>query len=165
VGDPGGAGREFNNVTMALTSIIDQYDDTAGLVLMAATNRLDGLDDALLREGRFDLRLRLDLPDEAERERILARAQTPSSRFDLHELTRLTPGASPAKLSWWALFGKTSDSSAESGTARPTLEDVPQRHPPGGRGSIEDIANTLEGASPSAGHLHCREANGIQSSY
>ena len=50
---------------------------------MAATNRLDGLDDALLREGRFDLKLRIDLPDEAERLRILeARLhKKPSSRL------------------------------------------------------------------------------------
>jgi len=100
VGDPGGAGREFNNVTMALLSAIDQYREAGGLVLMAATNRLDRLDDALLREGRFDLKLRIDLPDEAERLRILeARLRKkPSSRFDLREFARLTPGASPAKL-------------------------------------------------------------------
>lgn len=98
--DPGGAGREFNNVTLALMSAIDQYREASGLVLMAATNRLDGLDDALLREGRFDLKLRIDLPDEAERLRILeARlCKKPSSRFDLREFARLTLGATPAKL-------------------------------------------------------------------
>ena len=85
---------------MALLSAIDQYREAGGLVLMAATNLLDGLDDALLREGRFDLKLRIDLPDEAERLRILeARLRKkPSSRFDLREFARLTPGASPAKL-------------------------------------------------------------------
>jgi len=100
IGDPGGAGREFNNVTMALMSAIDQYRETGGLVLIAATNRLDGLDDALLREGRFDLKLRIDLPDEAERLRILEAQlrKKPSSRFDLGEFARLTPDASPAKL-------------------------------------------------------------------
>ena len=56
---------------MALMNIIDQYHDAVGLVLMAATNRVDSLT-LLLREGRFDRRLRLDLPHEAERERIFA---------------------------------------------------------------------------------------------
>lgn len=100
IGDPGGAGREFNNVTMALLSCIDQYHETVGLVLMAATNRLDGLDDALLREGRFDVKVRIDLPDEAGRARILeARLhKKPCSRFDLQEFARLTPGAGPSKL-------------------------------------------------------------------
>ena len=81
-------------------SAIDQYHDMAGLALMAATNRLDGLDDALLREGRFDLKLRIDFPNEAEREQILASQliKKPSSRFDLNELALLTLGASPAKL-------------------------------------------------------------------
>jgi cell division protease FtsH len=49
--DLGGAGREFNNITMALMSAIDQYRAISGFVLMAATNRLDGLDEALIREG------------------------------------------------------------------------------------------------------------------
>lgn len=98
--DPGGAGREFNNVTLALMSAIDQYHETTGLVLIAATNRLDGLDNALLREGRFDLKLRIDMPNETERQRILAAqlAKKPCSRFDMSELARLTTGASAAKL-------------------------------------------------------------------
>jgi ATP-dependent 26S proteasome regulatory subunit len=56
ISDPGGAGREFNNITMALMSAIDQYRTISGFVLMAATNRLDGLDEALIREGRFDIK-------------------------------------------------------------------------------------------------------------
>ena len=62
ISDPGGAGREFNNITMALMSAIDQYRTISGFVLMAATNRLDGLDEALIREGRFDIKVRVDLP-------------------------------------------------------------------------------------------------------
>lgn len=87
-------------MTLALMSAIDQYHDMAGLALMAATNHLDGLDDALLREGRIDLKLRIDFPNEAEREQILASqlAKEPCSRFDLNELALLTLGASPAKL-------------------------------------------------------------------
>lgn len=99
-GDPGGAGREFNNITMALMSAIDQYRATAGFVLMAATNRLDGLDEALLREGRFDVKIRIDLPDEALRLKILRTllSDKPAKSIDLEEFARKTPGASPAKL-------------------------------------------------------------------
>src|SRR5271166_5178848 len=100
IGDPGGAGREFNNITMALMSAIDQYRGISGFVLMAATNRLDGLDDALIREGRFDIKVRVDLPDEATRVKILEAqlSRKPWKRFDLQEFARRTPGASAAKL-------------------------------------------------------------------
>ena len=100
ISDPGGAGREFNNITMALMSAIDQYREISGFVLMAATNRLDGLDEALIREGRFDIKVRVDLPDEATRVKILEAqlSKKPWKRFDLQEFARRTPGASAAKL-------------------------------------------------------------------
>ena len=100
VSDPGGGGREFNNTTMALMSAIDQYRTISGFVLMAATNRLDGLDEALVREGRFDIKVRIDLPDEATRLKILEAqlSRKPWKRFDLQEFARRTPGASAAKL-------------------------------------------------------------------
>src|SRR5581483_7447757 len=98
--DPGGAGREFNNITIGLMSAIDHYRAVRGFVLMTATNRLDGLDEALIREGRFDLKLRIDLPDEAARIKILETqlSKMPWKRFDLQEFARRTPGASPARL-------------------------------------------------------------------
>ena len=98
--DPGGAGREFNNITMGLMSAIDHYRALRGFVLMAATNRLDGLDEALIREGRFDLKLRIDLPDETARVKILEAqlSKMPWKRFDLQEFARCMPGASPARL-------------------------------------------------------------------
>jgi transitional endoplasmic reticulum ATPase len=100
ISDPGGAGREFNNITMALMSAIDQYRGISGFVLMAATNRLDGLDEALIREGRFDIKVRVDLPDEATRVKILEAqlSKKPWRRFDLQDFAHRTPGASAAKL-------------------------------------------------------------------
>jgi transitional endoplasmic reticulum ATPase len=100
IGDPGGAGREFNNITMALMSAIDQYRGISGFVLMSATNRLDDLDEALIREGRFDIKVRVDLPDEATRVKILEAqlSKKPWRRFDLQDFARRTPGASAAKL-------------------------------------------------------------------
>ncbi|HEX8800471.1 MAG TPA: ATP-binding protein, partial [Terriglobales bacterium] len=100
ISDPGGAGRELNNITMSLMSAIDQYHAISGFVLMAATNRLDGLDEALIREGRFDIKVRLDLPDEATRVKILEAqlSKKPWKSFDLREFAQHTPGASAAKL-------------------------------------------------------------------
>ena len=100
ISDPGGAGREFNNITMALMSAIDHYRAINGFVLMAATNRLDGLDEALIREGRFDIKVRIDLPDQAARVKILEAqlSKKPWKRCDLQEFARRMPGASAAKL-------------------------------------------------------------------
>jgi len=99
-GDPGGAGREFNNMVVQLMQSIDYYRELSGFVLMAATNVLNELDEALTRPGRFDLKLRVDLPDEATRLKIFETqlSQRPWHRFDLQEFARKTPGASAAKI-------------------------------------------------------------------
>lgn len=67
---PGTGHREYNNITIQLMQSIDQHRQESGLVLVAATNALDGLDPALTREARFDLQIRVDLPDERTRMRI-----------------------------------------------------------------------------------------------
>ena len=99
-GDPGGAGREFNNMVLQLMQSIDYYRELPGFILMAATNLLDGLDEALIRPGRFDLKLRVDLPDDATRLKIFEAqlSKKPWRRFDLQEFARKTPGASAAKI-------------------------------------------------------------------
>jgi transitional endoplasmic reticulum ATPase len=98
--DLGGGGRARNNAVVQLMQCIDQYRTIEGFVLMAATNVLDGLDPALIRNGRFDLKIRVDLPDEAGRLKILGRqlSSKPWQRFDLQVFARRTPGASAAKL-------------------------------------------------------------------
>ena len=70
------------------------------LILIAATNFYDGLDRALIREGRFDLHVRLDLPNEEERARIFEAqlAKRPSRHFDLQPFAKRTPGWSAAKI-------------------------------------------------------------------
>jgi transitional endoplasmic reticulum ATPase len=99
-GDPGGGGRSYNNITVQLMQSIDEHRDVPGFVLMAASNQLDGLDPALIREGRFDLKVRIDLPDEATRLKIFESqlARKPWRRFVLQEFARKTPGASAAKI-------------------------------------------------------------------
>ena len=93
------ATRGYNNTTIQLMQCIDQYRRTPGLLLMAATNSVDSLDPALIREGRFDLKLRLDLPNEAERTQILtAILGRRGVRFAAEPWARATSGYSPAKL-------------------------------------------------------------------
>jgi len=99
-GDPGGGGRSYNSMTIQLMQSIDEYRDVSGFILMAASNQLDGLDPALIREGRFDLKLRVDLPDEATRLKIFESqlAGKPWRRFELQKFARKTPGASAARI-------------------------------------------------------------------
>lgn len=98
--DAGGAGREYNAVTTQLMQSIDQSRQWDGFLLVAATNVLDGLEPTLVREGRFDAKLRLDLPDANEREEILKALVCRHRALTgvLTDLARRTPGWSPARL-------------------------------------------------------------------
>lgn len=99
-GDPGGGGRSYNNMTIELMQSIDQARGQPGFVMMAATNVIDGLDEALVRDGRFDVKVHVDLPDEATRKKIFEAqlATKPWLHFDLKVVARRTPGASAAKI-------------------------------------------------------------------
>jgi transitional endoplasmic reticulum ATPase len=98
--DAGGGGREYNTVTTQLMQSIDRHRNLEGFLLMAATNYLDGLEPTLIREGRFDARLRLGLPGEEGRSEILAAqlARLAWRKHDLSNIARRTPGWSPARL-------------------------------------------------------------------
>lgn len=80
---------------------MDGFDGNQGIILMAATNRPDVLDKALLRPGRFDRRVVIDLPDIKGREEILkihAKKIKLAKEVNLHRIARATPGASGADL-------------------------------------------------------------------
>jgi len=80
---------------------MDGFDSKDGVIMLAATNRPDVLDPALLRPGRFDRQVVVDMPDMAEREAILSihAAKVPvSEEVDINRLARATPGASGADL-------------------------------------------------------------------
>ena len=80
---------------------MDGFDSRKGVVLLAATNRPDSLDPALLRPGRFDRRINVELPDLSGREAILrvhARRVKMDDSVDLSLTARSTPGASGADL-------------------------------------------------------------------
>ena len=98
--DVGGGARLYNSVVTELMQCIDQYRGATGFILMAATNFYDGLDEALVRDMRFDEKIRVDLPDEATRAQILSaqlskRLWTP---FSVDSFAKRTPGWSAAKL-------------------------------------------------------------------
>src|SRR5579884_1130249 len=99
-GDPGGAGRMYNTVTIQLMQSIDEYRSLHGLIIMAATNFLDAVDSALIRDGRFDVKERVDLPDHQTIVRILAAqlAKKPHEKFQLEPFATRIPGASAAKI-------------------------------------------------------------------
>lgn len=80
---------------------MDGFDNDTNVIVMAATNRADILDPALLRPGRFDRKVYVDLPDVRGREKILevhARGKPISKEVELSEFAKLTAGFSGADL-------------------------------------------------------------------
>ena len=80
---------------------MDGFDTKDGVIILAATNRPDVLDPALLRPGRFDRQVVVDMPDVKEREAILqihSKKIPLGSNVDLARLARATPGTSGADL-------------------------------------------------------------------
>jgi len=80
---------------------MDGFDGNVGVITIAATNRLDILDEALLRPGRFDRKVAVNLPDVHGRARILSvhsRGKPLESDVDLDAIARRTPGFSGAEL-------------------------------------------------------------------
>ncbi len=97
----GGGHDEREQTLNQLLVEMDGFDTKEGVILMAATNRPDILDRALLRPGRFDRRVVLDLPDIKGRLEILkvhARKIKMDASVDLNDVARNTPGASGADL-------------------------------------------------------------------
>lgn len=84
-----------------LLSEMDGFDGKEGVVILAATNRPESLDKALLRPGRFDRRIPVELPDLAGREAILkvhAKKVKTDDNLDFNAIARATAGASGADL-------------------------------------------------------------------
>jgi cell division protease FtsH len=100
-GGPIGGHDEREQTLNQLLVELDGFDSTSGLVLLAATNRPEILDPALLRAGRFDRQVLVDRPDKAGRVQILrvhARKIRLASDVDLEQIAALTPGFSGADL-------------------------------------------------------------------
>ncbi|MCP9900302.1 ATP-dependent zinc metalloprotease FtsH [Cyanobium sp. Cruz CV13-4-11] len=97
----GGGNDEREQTLNQLLTEMDGFEDNSGVILLAATNRLDVLDTALLRPGRFDRRISVDLPDRSGREEILsvhARTRPLAEAVSMADWARRTPGFSGADL-------------------------------------------------------------------
>ena len=97
----GGGHDEREQTLNQLLVEMDGFEPNSGIIIMAATNRPDVLDPALLRPGRFDRKIVVDRPDVAGREAILkvhSRNKPLADDVDLKVLARRTPGFSGADL-------------------------------------------------------------------
>src|SRR6056297_2709934 len=97
----GGGDDEREQTLNQILSQMDGFEPHEAVVVLAATNRPDILDKALLRPGRFDRRITVDLPTKNDRLEILkihARGKPLADDVDLDRIARSTPGFSGADL-------------------------------------------------------------------
>ena len=98
----GGGNDEREQTLNQLLTEMDGFEGNTGIIIVAATNRPDVLDSALLRPGRFDRQVVVDRPDYAGRNEILnvhARGKTLAVDVELDKIARRTPGFTGADLS------------------------------------------------------------------
>lgn len=96
-----GANDERENTLNQLLTEMDGFDTNSGVIILAATNRADMLDKALMRAGRFDRQIHVDLPNLNEREAIFKVHLRPlkiSKEVDVAFLAKQTPGFSGADI-------------------------------------------------------------------
>ncbi|KGN78799.1 cell division protein FtsH [Porphyromonas cangingivalis] len=96
-----GGNDERENTLNQLLTEMDGFDTNSGVIILAATNRVDILDKALLRAGRFDRQIQVDLPDLNERKEIFEvhmRRLKLDESVDIDLLSRQTPGFSGADI-------------------------------------------------------------------
>ncbi|MCI0381543.1 MAG: ATP-dependent zinc metalloprotease FtsH [Chlamydiae bacterium] len=121
----GGGHDEREQTLNQLLVEMDGFDTSEGIILIAATNRPDVLDKALLRPGRFDRRIVIDLPDIKGRHEILkvhARKIKLDSSVELMDIARNTPGASGADLA--NILNEAALLAARRGRSAVTAEDT-----------------------------------------
>lgn len=95
------AGHEYDQTINQLLVEMDGFSPKEGVMVLAATNRVDKIDEALMRSGRFDIKIYFNRPDFNGREEILtvhARGKKLSGDVNLKDIARLTPGLTGADL-------------------------------------------------------------------
>ncbi len=135
---PGGGGHDEKEQTLnQLLSELDGFDTRAGMILLAATNRPEILDPALLRAGRFDRQVLVDRPDKIGRVQILevhSRKIHMARDVDLEIVAALTPGFTGADLA--NLVNEAALLATRRGADSVTLDDF--------TGAMERIVAGLE---------------------
>jgi ATP-dependent metalloprotease FtsH len=105
-----------------LLTEMDGFEDNSGVIVVAATNRLEMIDEALLRSGRFDRRVYVSLPDISEREKIIsAYLADKKHTVDIAEVARMSVGFSGAALS--TLVNEAAINAMKRGSKRVENED------------------------------------------
>ncbi|MEL7647247.1 MAG: ATP-dependent zinc metalloprotease FtsH [Sedimentibacter sp.] len=125
--DSGGlSGNDEREQTLnQLLTEMDGFDGKKGVVILAATNRPESLDKALLRPGRFDRRIPVELPDLAGREAILkvhAKNVHLEDDIDFNAIARATAGASGAELA--NIINEGALRAVKNGRSKTTQEDL-----------------------------------------
>ncbi|MGD9569388.1 MAG: ATP-dependent zinc metalloprotease FtsH [Sedimentibacter sp.] len=123
-GGIGGNDEREQTLNQLLTEM-DGFDGKKGVVILAATNRPESLDKALLRPGRFDRRIPVELPDLAGREAILkvhAKNVQLDENIDFNAIARATAGASGAELA--NIINEGALRAVKNGRNKTTQEDL-----------------------------------------
>jgi cell division protease FtsH len=121
----GGGHDEREQTLNQLLTEMDGFESTTSIVVMAATNRPDVLDKALLRPGRFDRRVTVTFPDLISREQILrvhAKDVKMDPAIDLQKVARATPGFSGADLA--NLINESAIIASKNNQAFVTMHDI-----------------------------------------
>jgi len=120
----GGSDEREQTINQILVEM-DGFQGNLGIMIMAATNRIDTLDQALLRPGRFDRKITVDLPDVKGRTDILgihSHDKPLDSDIDLEIISRRTPGFSGAQLE--NLMNESAIAAARTGKSTIGWEDI-----------------------------------------
>lgn len=121
----GGSHDEREQTLNQILVEMDGFDQGTNVIVIAATNRPDVLDPALLRPGRFDRRITLDLPDINDREAILevhSKKKPLDKNVDLSVVARKTPGFSGADL--YNLMNEAAILAARAGKSKIAMKDL-----------------------------------------
>ena len=120
----GGSRNDEREATLnQLLTEMDGFEDSSGVIVIGATNKIDVLDEALLRPARFDRRIYVDLPDLSEREKIFeVYLKNKKYDFDKNEVARLCVGFSGAAIA--ALVNEAALSALRRGSSVIQKEDI-----------------------------------------